>query len=109
MNLNQKKKTNPEIETEIEKNPENTYDGNQESAQKDKYKDKTAFKGKLFERDYKIRNGKDISHVGINKRQSIISAINAQIKKHKQVIFYRIYKVKLNKINSEGQDVTKSV
>ena len=53
------------------------------------YTDKTAFKQKLFERAYNIRFGTDIKKVGRIKRKSIISALNAYIRKHKQIIFSR--------------------
>ena len=70
------------------------------------YRDKTAFKEKLFERVYNIRSGTDIKKVGRSKRNSIISALNASLRKHKQIIFYQTYRIKLDKVNSEGENVT---
>ena len=44
--------------------------------------------------------------MGRNKRKSIISALNASLRKHKHIIFYQTYKIKLDKVNSEGENVT---
>ena len=62
-------------------------------------------KKKLFERVYNIRGGTDIRKVGASKRNSIISALNAYLRKHKQIIFYQTYKIKLDKVTSEGEHV----
>ena len=81
----------------MKKNPQNGRDH--------EYRDKTAFKEKLFERIYNIRGGTDIRKVGAHKRNSMISAHDAYLRRHKQFIFYQTYKIKLDKVTSEGENV----
>ena len=93
-----------QVEPEKEKNPEN--EAGPQVEPENEYKDKTAFKEKLFQRDYKHRGSHDIPTVGVKYRKRIKKILEYYMKKHKQVTFYQVYKVKLTKFNAEGEEVS---
>ena len=68
------------------------------------YQDRTAFRERLFSRQYKHRGSNDILQAGQQYKVRIMRLLQHYMKKNGGVTFFMVYKCKLLKYNPEGEE-----
>merc|ERR1712081_147388 len=90
------------VEPEKEKNPQHENDGKEVV----EYVDQSAFKGRLFSRQYIHRGSNDILQVGQQYKSKIKETVQEHI--NRGIRFYIVYEVELEKYGDGEEDDNKT-